>query len=199
MCLNIEAMRQTASDVLKNNEILLNARRQAGILVNGDASKMNYCCAATLSYILINAAKLDLRPTPRAMKLAYILETELHFTRVPIDAPRMPGDIGVVDQPHMPCLMAMPGEGFIADGDAEDLGLFELSKPEPKYTGRGYVEPDPDNKNDHHIYLVLSPVAGSPFLVQVADNQAPAPHPRDIRGNGNICISKTNYFLRAPI
>lgn len=197
MSLNRNAMQQLVADVSGNNNILLEAQKQAGILVNGDATNMKMCCAATLSYILIDAASLDLLPTQRAMKLAYILETELHFTRVPIGDPIMPGDIGVVDQPHMPCLMKAPGEGFIADGDAEDSGLV-VYKKQPQYTGSGYVEADPNNKNDHHIYLVLSPVAGDPFLVQVADNQAPAPHQRDVRGDAATCKSKTNYFLRAP-
>lgn len=163
------------------------------------------CCAATLSYLLIDVLALPLRPEPTALKLSYVLQHDYDLVEVPVTDPRLPGDIGVVSQPPGPPqpLDAVIGEGDDPRAQVPDGDAVEGPKPDAAVIpvqGAGYVNPDPHGVNVHHIYLVLqSNIDGAvPDAMLVADNQGVA-HGRRA-GGGNYkgkSASKTNYFLRA--
>lgn len=184
--------------ILNDTNSLKLARKKAGKLVNGNTADMTNCCAATLSYLLIDCISIPLRPTTRALKLAFILEKELGFQIIGASDPILPGDVGVVDEPKSvhPGFIEDDDDDDLADGDSFDSERLEFSSSE-KYKGDGYVENDPSNKNWHHIYLVLEPrpTAQNRDLLLIADNQAASPHLRDIKGGAK---SATKYFLRAP-
>jgi hypothetical protein len=195
--MNNEDLIKLCKAILDDNEVLLSARRKAGKLINDDTAVMKNCCAATLSYLLIDVLKLDLMPTARAMKLAYILENEIGLQVIGASDEIMAGDIGVVNQPKVARILGSEADDSIEDGDADEDILLPMEQAE-KYKGAGYVENDPNNKNWHHIYLVVepNPVVNDKNLLLIADNQASMPHVRDIRGGER---SKTNFFLRAPL
>lgn len=181
--------------ILEDNELLRSARKKAGKLVNNNSADMTNCCAATLSYLLIDGLSLNLRPTTRAMKLAYILERELGFQVIQTTEAILPGDVGVVDEPKRAKANFAEQDDDIEDGDAFDVERLGITSNQ-KYSGEGYVESDPDERNWHHIYLVLEPHPTSDNnKLLIVDNQAASPHLRDIRGGSK---SVTKYFLRSP-
>lgn len=164
------------------------ARWKARQLVHGSGSRSNEnTCAATLSYLLIDLVGLDMPPQRRAMKLAYILERDFAFERVGLEAGQRPGDVGVVDFPkNARQVVTCAWPDGIPDGDAED-------QLQASGYGDGYIEPDPGNRNFHHIYLVAA-TTQNPEVNLIADNQKGDVHPRNRRGGGH---SPTKYFLRA--
>lgn len=190
-------MLNLVNSIIENNNILIEARKKAGIHVNNDSKNMKNCCASTLSYLLLNVPSLSLRPTARAMKLAYMLETEIGFSRVGINETINVGDIGIVDQPKVTMLQDLNVDS-VQDGDAEDSDSNVTLESSFLYKGDGYVELDKSNKNWHHIYLVIDaqPQSKNLEIVLIADNQAETPHLRNVQGGDR---SKTNFFLRANV
>ncbi len=188
-------MNSLVQKIISNNEILTNAQRKAGNFVHNDPKNLKVCCAATLSFLLIDNLNLSMSPQDRALKLAYILKEELGYRVIETDQDIKVGDVGVVNQPKGRAVFSAEMDDYFGDGDVQIIRNIQL--PTEKYTGKGYEEPDPDDKNWHHIYLVVSSICtpNNENLLLVADNQGPTPHLRDKTGGH---WSKTNYFLRAP-
>ncbi len=190
--MNQESMKNLCASILANNELLRNAQRKAGSRVNGSSTNLTNCCAATLSYLLIDILRENLKPTNRAMKLAYILEHEAGFTRIEVGQPILVGDVGVVDHKKNKSILANVEDNFQEDGDTFDpIEIFE--NDDYQYNGHGYIEDDPDNLKWHHIYLVVKN-AEDPLILQIVDNQNLQPHMRPVKGGAK---SPTKYFLRA--
>jgi hypothetical protein len=190
-------MQQLVGVVSTQPAVLQKARDQAQAIV-GERPQYQNCCAATLSYLLIDVLNLNLTPVKAALELAYVLQHDFGMQQVAVDVPRLPGDIGVVNQPKTQTSdTEVSRTGGPSDGDVSAPNA-PLAQAAPGQ-GAGYVNPDPAGQNTHHIYLILKPGIdpSEPDVNLIADNQGPI-HGRHENGGNyqGYPASKTNYFLR---
>ena len=171
--------------------VLRSAQNQANAWIHPDGKNLDVnCCAATLSYELIDIVKLPLKRESEALTLSCILQTQYGMNRVNDLSAVQPGDIGVVNYHKPPHLLDdLPDDGLFPDGDCSQTGREFAAE------NLGPCPPGQDPNNIHHIYLVMKTgvEACNPDVMLIADNHG-ASHNRSYLNRGQ---SPTLYFLRA--